>query len=172
MTLVWDKYRGAGSEFLAMLALADWCSDGGGSLHPSIAALAEKMGVSESQARRTLHKLIDDGFVSVVGRANGGRPGATRQYRIDVAGLSAEPVNPVPVSPETEVSTTGMDATPSVGATSRMAGAPDMILFAGETAQRRDRGAISVLVRSSVVPVHGSAPRFAKDVLRGDRGAC
>ena len=58
MSLVWKNYPKGGSEKLAMLALADWCNDQGGSLHPSINAIARKINVSESQARRIVHELI------------------------------------------------------------------------------------------------------------------
>jgi hypothetical protein len=91
MTLVWDRFPASGSELLAMLALADWCADDGGSLYPSIATLAAKIRVSESQARRLLHGLINDGYVAVIGNANGGAPGATRQYKVIVPKLKALP---------------------------------------------------------------------------------
>lgn len=95
-SLVWDKFPRGGSEMLCMLAMADWSNDKGGSIHPSIGALARKMRVSESQARRTLHKLIDEGFISVVGNEFGGAPGSTRQYvihldRIDTGSTDATP---------------------------------------------------------------------------------
>ena len=47
MTLVWDKFPAAGSELMAMLALADWAGDDGGSLYPSMAAVAAKIRLSE-----------------------------------------------------------------------------------------------------------------------------
>ena len=82
MTLVWENFSRGGSEKLAMLALADWCNDEGLSLHPSINGIARKINVSESQARRILHKFIDEGYLSVVGNHNGGSPGKTRQYKL------------------------------------------------------------------------------------------
>jgi hypothetical protein len=39
MSYVWDGYPGSGSELLAMLAMADWCDDKGGSLYPSMKAV-------------------------------------------------------------------------------------------------------------------------------------
>jgi len=111
MTLVWDRFPAAGSELLAMLALADWCSDDGGSLYPSIATLAKKIRVSESQARRLLHGLIADGYVSVIGNVNGGAPGTTRQYKVIVAKLKALPL----LTPE-DGETGSTDATPSADA--------------------------------------------------------
>jgi len=108
ITLVWDKFDASGSELLCLLALADFANDQGGSIHPSIKTLATKIRASESQARRVLHKLIDDGFVSVVGNHDGGAPGMTRRYAVNVAKLKALP----------DVGETGsVDATPSMGAT-------------------------------------------------------
>ena len=75
MSLVWENFTAGGTEKLAMLALADWCNDDGGSLYPSISAIAKKINVSESQARRIVHKLIYDGYLSVIGNHAGGDPG-------------------------------------------------------------------------------------------------
>ncbi|GAA0586475.1 helix-turn-helix domain-containing protein [Halomonas salifodinae] len=90
-TMVWEKWPNGGSEMLCLLALADWCNDEGGSLYPSIGALAKKMRVSDRQAQRVLHSLIDRGFVSVVGNTNGGAPGTTRQYHLNVKRLQSLP---------------------------------------------------------------------------------
>jgi hypothetical protein len=89
MSLVWEGFRASGSEMLAMLALADWCNDEGGSLHPSMRAVAEKIRVSEKQARRILHVFEDAGYLKVIGNANGGAPGTTKQYQLNVAKLKA-----------------------------------------------------------------------------------
>lgn len=90
-SMVWEKWPNGGSEMLCMLALADWCNDEGGSLYPSMKALAKKMRVSESQARRVLHNLIAKGFVRVIGNANGGAPGSTRQYHLNVKMVAEMP---------------------------------------------------------------------------------
>lgn len=84
MSLVWDVYPGSGSELLAMLALADWCNDAGGSLYPSMRAVAEKIRVSEKQARRIVQTIVERGFLGVVGNEYGGKPGSTKQFQIDV----------------------------------------------------------------------------------------
>jgi hypothetical protein len=101
MSLVWDNFKRGGSEKLAMLALADWCNDEGGSLHPSISGVAKKINVSESQARRIIHSFIDDGYLSVVANHGGGNPGQPRHYKLNIDML---------LTPCT-------DATPSVSAT-------------------------------------------------------
>ena len=89
MSFVWDGFPASGSEMLVMLALADWCNDEGGSLHPSMRAVAEKVRVSEKQARRIVHGLEEAGYIKVVGNANGGAPGSTKQYQLNVAKLKA-----------------------------------------------------------------------------------
>lgn len=89
MSLVWEHFPRGGSEKLVALALADWCDDDGRSLHPSMRAVAKKCVLSEAQARRIVHQLIDDGFLEVVGNEHGGAPGATRQYRLRLDRLTA-----------------------------------------------------------------------------------
>lgn len=111
MTTVWDNFPGSGSELLVMLALADWCNDDGGSVHPSIATVAKKVRTSESQARRLIRGLIEKGWVQVVGNEFGGAPGATRQYRVNVQKIAAA---------VREAETGCMDARGSADATPRM----------------------------------------------------
>lgn len=86
MTAAW-RIELPSNNKLAMLALCDWANDAGESLHPSIRAIAQRVCVSERQAQRIVHSLIDDGWVSVIGNATGGAPGASRQYRINVERL-------------------------------------------------------------------------------------
>ena len=93
-----------------MLALADWCDDSG-RCFPSIGAIAKKIRVSRSQAQRTVHRLIDKGFLLVIDNANGGPPGSTRRYRLVLEQLTGA----------TDANPTGrMDATGSTDATGRM----------------------------------------------------
>lgn len=106
MSLVWENFTAGGTEKLAMLALADWCNDEGGSLHPSISTIAKKINVSESQARRTVHKLIDDGYLEVIGNHEGGNPGHSRRYKISIKMLSTPSTHATP----------SVDATPSTHA--------------------------------------------------------
>lgn len=87
MSMVWDAFPASGSELLAMLAMADWANDVGGSLHPSMRAIAEKVRVSEKQARRIIQGLVSQGYLSVVGNALGGVPGTTKQWVINVKKL-------------------------------------------------------------------------------------
>ena len=101
MSLVWANFNRGGSEKLAMLALADWCNDEGGSLHPSISKIAKKINVSESQARRIIHKFINEGYLEVIANHDGGNPGQSRHYKLNVNKLF----------------TPCIDATPSMSAT-------------------------------------------------------
>ncbi|WP_430233928.1 hypothetical protein [Nitrosomonas communis] len=110
MSLVWDNFNRGGSEKLAMLALADWCNDQGGSLHPSIAGIAKKINTSESQARRIIHKFIDEGYLTVVANHDGGNPGQSRHYKLNIKKLSEGSTDATP----------SMDATPSTDATPSM----------------------------------------------------
>jgi len=109
MTLVWENFKRGGSEKLAMLALADWCNDDGGSLHPSIKGVAEKINSSESQARRIIHKFIDEGLLTVIANHGGGNPGQSRHYKLNIGMLST------PSTHDTRTPCT--DATPSIDAT-------------------------------------------------------
>lgn len=88
LSMVFDGFPGGGSEYLAMIVLADW-SDDHGKCFPSIASIARKTRLSQSQARRIVHSLIDDGFVNVTGNKFGGKPGSSRQYQIALDRLTA-----------------------------------------------------------------------------------
>jgi len=129
MALVWDRFPGSGSQLLTALALADWCDDHGGSLYPSVGAVATKLRTSESQARRLLHSLIAENWLAVIGNANGGRPGDSRRYQLNVDRLASAPIVTAamrdPAAPRAfaprvaaeKVATTSTDATPGTAAT-------------------------------------------------------
>lgn len=87
MAMVWDSAPVAGSDLLALLALADWSDDSGRSF-PSVAAVAKKVRLSRSQTQRVLHSLIECGLLAVEGNQNGGHPGASRRYRIAMERLT------------------------------------------------------------------------------------
>jgi hypothetical protein len=112
LALVWDGFRGGGSELLAMLALADWCDDEG-HCYPAMAAIATKTRLSRSQAQRVVHSLVDAGDVVVIGNANGGAPGSSRRYRIALERLTGR----TDAAPTGRVHATGRtDATGRMGA--------------------------------------------------------
>lgn len=86
MTLTWQTALPLNHK-AALLAMSDWANDDGSSLHPSIYAVAERLTCSERTAQRLLKDLIDERWLAVVGNLNGGKPGATRHYRINVRKL-------------------------------------------------------------------------------------
>ena len=88
MSIVWDAPIKPPSLKLAVLALADWSNDQGGSLHPSISAIARKVGVSRCQAQRLVQTLKAEGLLTVVANAHGGAPGATPQYNLHLDRVS------------------------------------------------------------------------------------
>lgn len=118
MSQVWDHFPRGGSDMLVVLALADWCNDLGESLHPSIGAIATKCRLSEWQARRIVHQLIDNGFLEVIGNEFGGAPGTTRQYRLRLDRISAETpgVDATPTASACDSPTASADATPGADA--------------------------------------------------------
>jgi hypothetical protein len=118
MSLVWDNFRRGGSEKLAMLALADWCNDEGDRLHPSISTISKKINASESQTRRIIHGFIDEGYLTVVGNHQGGNPGQSRQYKLNVKKLSTTSMDATPTVYDTPSvhDTPSADATPSMDA--------------------------------------------------------
>jgi len=118
----WAWPRG-GSEKLLLLMLAGLADDEGGSLHPSIATVAAAICASESQARRVLHKLIAEGFIDVIGNIDGGAPGMTREYRLNLeaierAGEAARRRTETGVADVTPPAATGGTAASPTGRTS------------------------------------------------------
>ena len=67
---------------LVLLALCDWANDEGGSLYPSMAAIAARCSVSERTVQRIVHGMIDEGWIAVVGNETGGR-GRTCRYQLN-----------------------------------------------------------------------------------------
>jgi hypothetical protein len=96
MSLVWENFKRGGSEKLTMLALADRSDDEGGSLHPSISYIAKRINASESQARRIIHKFIDEGYLTVIANHKGGNPGKSRHYILNVHKLSTPGASDTP----------------------------------------------------------------------------
>jgi hypothetical protein len=92
MTLVWDRFPGAGSELLLMLAFADYANDVGDKIFPSVDTVSNRLRLSHRQAQRLIGGLITDGWIELVGNANGGAPGTTRNYRMNVSRLLQQPL--------------------------------------------------------------------------------
>lgn len=76
------------SQKLVLMVLCDRANDQGGSIWESVGEIARKSSLSDRQVQRTMrHFEADLGLLRVVGNANGGAPGMSRRYRIDVARL-------------------------------------------------------------------------------------
>ena len=88
MTIAWQTALPLNQK-AALLAMADWANDNGTSIHPSIFALSERLTCSERTAQRLVRELEAGGWVAVIGNANGGAPGSTRRYSINVRKLRA-----------------------------------------------------------------------------------
>jgi hypothetical protein len=87
LNIVWSAPIKPASLKLVALALADWSNDEGGSLHPSMASIAQKTGVSRCQAQRLVQEMKAAGVLSVVANQFGGDPGATPHYRLHLDAL-------------------------------------------------------------------------------------
>lgn len=108
-TRIWEHFPKGGHELLAMLALAEW-SDDDGNCWPAMSSIAERLRVTRSQAQRVVRSLEVQGFVAVTGNVNGGPPGSTRRYRLQLDRLTGR----------TDAAPTGrVDATGSTDATGR-----------------------------------------------------
>ena len=81
--LVWQNYSGSRQELLTFLAFADRANDDGKSLFMSIKTVAKKIRLGEGQARRSIHKLINEDYIKVVKNHNGGRNKDVRHYEIN-----------------------------------------------------------------------------------------
>ena len=102
MAIVWDNFEEGGSLLLGMLALADYANDDGLNIYPSVESFGKKIRCGPSQARRILHQLIEDGYLEVVSNLNGGKPGSSRHYRINIQRLTTS----ADASPRTDDSRT------------------------------------------------------------------
>ncbi len=87
MAKVWDTFPGNGSELLCMLALADFANDSGFA-YPAVSTLAKKVRLTRRQVQKVLRRLMEAGYLSVVGNLNGGSPKATRRYQINTDRLT------------------------------------------------------------------------------------
>lgn len=135
MTMVWKHYPRGGSEKLALLALADWCDDAGGSLYPSMATVAKKISSSESQARRIIRMLERAGLLECIKNPRGGAKGCTRHYQLRLDRLA----------------TGSTDATPT---TTPGVGARDGLHGCAKTGSTHARGPLApVLPNPSVHPL-------------------
>lgn len=83
MTLVWDRAPYEGNALVVLLALADWASEDGTKVYPSMQTLADKARISKRTAQRIVQQFESDGVLILVGSAIGGRA-KTKEYKIDL----------------------------------------------------------------------------------------
>lgn len=102
MSFVWQAFPAGGSLLLLELALADYASDDGERIYPSVATLASKVHLSERSIQYLLRKLEKMGWLEVASR--GGGRSRTCRYRIPVVKLQRlhpladQPRKPRPVT--------------------------------------------------------------------------
>lgn len=77
---------------LTAVAFARFLNDKTGQLNPSMARVAAATGLSEVQARRQVHELVNMGVLSVVANHDGGRSGSSRWYRLHLDKLPGTPI--------------------------------------------------------------------------------
>lgn len=107
---------------LLAFVLADYANPEGDDIFPSVATLAEQVGVSERTVQRHLERLQEIGFIKRVGNSRGGamrkdasgkRRGRTNRYRIDLEWWKRYPVNLTGLTSETPST---VEVTPTDGA--------------------------------------------------------
>ena len=91
MSRVWEHFEGSSGELLLILALADWSSDTGNKIYPSMKTLTAKVRLTDRQVRCVLRDLEGKGWIRTVRKSSGGARTNTRGYRIDLIKLTATP---------------------------------------------------------------------------------
>ena len=87
MTMARKTALSTNSKF-ALMALADWADDNGANCYPSVYELSEYLTCSERTVQRLLRELEVDGWIAVIGHANGGA--TSRRYCLNVPRMAAE----------------------------------------------------------------------------------
>ena len=88
MSQVWESKKYEGNQLLLLLALADFASDDGGDVFPSVEKMAAKTRASRRTVQRNLRQLEDEGVLIEV------RPASQRfpaEYRIVLEALRTPP---------------------------------------------------------------------------------
>jgi len=85
---VLNHFPEGGTRKLALICLADFADDSGGTCYPSMRTIARRCSCSEAQARRHVHALMNSGHVAVESGTGGGGRGKTPRYRINIAKLN------------------------------------------------------------------------------------
>lgn len=77
------------SKKATLVAMAEYASNDGSDVYPTLTTIAARVGVNPRQAQRTVQELVKDGILSLVGNAGGGAPGTGREYRIDLESVAS-----------------------------------------------------------------------------------
>ena len=91
MSRIWESRKYEGNQLLLLLALADFASDDGGDVFPSVEKMAAKTRASRRTVQRNLRQLEDEGVLIEV------RPASRRfpaEYRIVLEALQTPPTRP------------------------------------------------------------------------------
>ena len=75
------------SKKIVLLALADFASDDGKNIFPSVATIAKKSSLSHRTVQTILGDFLDSGVLRVAKNPFGGAPGTTRHLEINLAAL-------------------------------------------------------------------------------------
>ena len=102
MAEVFSRAIGPPGRKLTLLSLADYASDDGGSVFPSLQTLALKASLSRDQVQRYVRSFIADGLLSVVANGKGGHHSNTTVYRVNLDKLRALPPWKVNVTGSTD----------------------------------------------------------------------
>jgi hypothetical protein len=113
---IWTEANVSGSELLVLLALADFADDDGRNIYPSMPTLAHKARLSESQTRRIIQGLIEEGLIEIVEIGGwDGRRNRANEYRI-IREDSGSSMTPPPLAPtlggSADATTGGSSMTP------------------------------------------------------------
>lgn len=95
MAAVWDSAL-APVDKLAMLALADWADDAGGSIYPAMSTAAKKASLGLRTLQRVVQRQLATGVLVQEAPAVHHRPA---RYRIDLDALRGAAPTPVSVTP-------------------------------------------------------------------------
>lgn len=115
MSQIWEYAKVTGSELLVLLAMADFADDHGRNVYPSMTTLAHKARLSESQARRVVHELCDQGVIEVIEMGGwDGKRNRANEYRIvlDNENLSGDGGGSMMIPPSADAPTGGINLTP------------------------------------------------------------
>lgn len=105
---VFDRYPGAGGEYLLAISLADCAHDDGTHIFPSVKFMARKSRQSERAVQTHLAKMLAMGWLLKV--RNGGGRGRSAEYRINPDWLKGADI--APFIPPVDNSVKGADIAP------------------------------------------------------------